>query len=401
VITSLDANGFTVGSDTTVNSAGVLYHWVAVQAGPGTLAVGSYAGNGALARAITGVGFAPEYVAVMDSGNARAVQRFAGMLRSYQFDGDLGIPSLRITTLDTDGFTIGSSNETNRNGDTYYWFAFNESPGSIDAGSYAGDGADSRNIGGVGFQPGYLMVKADNTVTARAGVQRFSSQNGDNAFLFGGAGAASNLIQDTLADGFQVGSDLSVNQSLINTFYLALRNTASACQQEGSYSITSPDDSFIDEGNVNQNNAGNTALRVRSKQGANRRTLIRHALPELDPECVVSSAKLVLTTTAFKPGRTLQATPIAATWNASTVTWANQPAATGTAVTAPGPTANGQTVEFDVTARVQSIYAGTAVNNGFIVKDATENDPAGVENVFASNENGSADPQIILVVAAP
>jgi predicted ribosomally synthesized peptide with SipW-like signal peptide len=401
-ITSLDSAGFTVGSDNRVNAAGVVYHWIALQAGPGTLTVGSYAGDGTASRSITGVGFSPEYVFVLDSGNARPVQRYAGMSRAYQFDGDTGQATTRISSLDAGGFTVGNSAEVNKAGDLYHWAAFNISPGSVDIGSYAGDGADNRAITGIGFQPGYLQVKADNSATNRAGVHRFSSQSGDNTFLFTNAnGSLANLVQALQDDGFQVGTDATVNQSTIKNFYLALRNTASSCQQEGTYSITSPKDTWLDQANpTSVKGATDQNLRVRSKAGQNRRALVRHTLPDLDPDCVVKSAKLVLTATGAKPGRTLNALAIAAAWTDTTASWNNQPATTGAAAPAPSASANGAAVEFDVTAAVQAMYAGTATNNGFLVKDAAEDDGGGVEQVFGSNENTVADPQMILVVGA-
>src|SRR5262249_41061079 len=60
-IRSLDAAGFTVGSDATANQPGVTYEWVAFQAAAGRMALGSFNGNAADNRKIT-VGFQPEYV---------------------------------------------------------------------------------------------------------------------------------------------------------------------------------------------------------------------------------------------------------------------------------------------------------------------------------------------------
>ena len=400
LITSLDANGFTVGSDNRVNASAVVYYWVALQAGPGTLTVASYVGNGAVSRPITGVGFSPEYVAVHDSGNARAVQRYGGMSRSYQFDADTGQVSTRIASLDADGFTVGNANETNRSGNTFHYYAFNNSPGSVDVGSYTGDGADNRNITGIGFRPGYVSIRSDNTATARRGAHRFTAEPGDHSFLFDGV-ALPNLIQDLLDDGFQVGTDLTVNQTGIKNFHLALRNSASSCQQTGTYSVTGPADAWIGDHDPARNNGGTNDLRIKTKVGDNRRSLVRHTLPALDPDCEVKSAKLVLTSTNEKGGRTLHALTVAAAWGEKTVTWNNQPATTGSPIAAPSPSVAKGTSEFDVTALVRDMYAGTITNNGFLIKDSAENDPGGVENVFASNESGNGDAQLILVVGAP
>jgi hypothetical protein len=150
------------------------------------MALGTYKGDGAASRSIGGVPFSPKYVAVLDAAANRAVQCFAGMSQAYQFDGDSGA-SNSITSLDANGFTVGSSTETNGAGDTYYWYAFNDSPGDIKTGTYSGTGIDKRNVLGVGFQPTYVSIRA---ASASAGAQRFGSQSGDAAFAFGGAAAA-------------------------------------------------------------------------------------------------------------------------------------------------------------------------------------------------------------------
>ena len=42
-----------------MNHTGISYHWVAFQAADGELKVGTYSGNGADNRNITGIGFQP------------------------------------------------------------------------------------------------------------------------------------------------------------------------------------------------------------------------------------------------------------------------------------------------------------------------------------------------------
>ena len=63
-IQSLDADGFSVGTDVFVNESGAPYHWIAFKAAAGSLKVDSYTGNGTDNRSITGVGFQPDYVIV-------------------------------------------------------------------------------------------------------------------------------------------------------------------------------------------------------------------------------------------------------------------------------------------------------------------------------------------------
>ena len=61
-ITALGATGFTVRTSANVNTNGRTYHYAAWKAVAGEMSVGSYVGNNADNRNITGVGFQPESV---------------------------------------------------------------------------------------------------------------------------------------------------------------------------------------------------------------------------------------------------------------------------------------------------------------------------------------------------
>jgi hypothetical protein len=405
-ITSLNADGFTVGSSARVNTSAITYHWVALQNAAGIFKVGSYVGDGTSGRDIIGLGFGPEYVAVLGAGSASAVQRYGSLSNTYQFDADAGGTEISALydIVGLQGFELSNTVEVNSAGSTYHWFAFNDSPGAARIGSYTGDGTDNRNITGIGFQPSYTLVRAESasSLTPRAGVQRFASLSGDSSFPFGAVAASSNLVQALSSDGFQVGSDPAVNEKAafgsVKFGYSALRNTASPCPQQGTYTMIGPRDTWVDQANPTATNATDRSLRVRSSAGANRRGLLRFTTPSgLDPDCVVKSAQLVLTSTSATGGRTLQAWLAGASWT-SAATWNSQPATTGTAVSAPSAGTNGATVTFDVTAQVRSLAAGTVTNNGWIIRDATEGDAGGVAQVFASSENPVQDPQLTVVI---
>jgi len=59
LIQSFDSNGFTVGTDATVNTSGTTYYWTAFKATPGVLKVSTYTGNGT-SQSLAGFGFSPE-----------------------------------------------------------------------------------------------------------------------------------------------------------------------------------------------------------------------------------------------------------------------------------------------------------------------------------------------------
>lgn len=226
IVQSLDAGGFTLGTNARVNGNGVGYEWMAFRAQDGLLRVGSYTGNGS-AQSISGLGFSPDYVAVFSAAGQAAVQRYSGMTTSFSFNSNAG-NATRITALGADGFSVGNQNTVNASGTTYHWVALNEVPGAVDVGAYAGNGADNRNVAGVGFQPQYVMVRANDTATARISVHRPASLEGDSTLRHTGTANFANAIQALQSGGFQVGTDASVNASGVSYGYLAVRDTAGA-----------------------------------------------------------------------------------------------------------------------------------------------------------------------------
>lgn len=235
LITSLDADGFTVGNDVKVNSntacGGVCtYYWTAFKAGT-DLTVGTYTGNGTLAtdtQAIAGLGYSPDYVILIsDASNrwARNRTRFGG--NNSKRLRNAGRNSDTIPSLDADGFTvqvgIDTQEEMNTSGMLYHFVAFNEVAGKTKVGTYLADGNDDTNITGVGFQPDYLLVQAyDSDYQAN---QKSDKMVGDASTDFM-TGLLANRIQALQPDGFQIGSDTRVNDAGVNYAYVAFKGTA-------------------------------------------------------------------------------------------------------------------------------------------------------------------------------
>jgi uncharacterized repeat protein (TIGR01451 family) len=216
-IKSLDADGFTVGTRSEVNQNGATIYWVAFEADPAEMVLGSYIGDGTDDRSISGAGFTPGYVLVMNEGGQQAYQRFADQTgdASRQF-GASSENSNRIQGFESDGFQVGSNLSVNESGLTIHYVAWNLTPGSISAGVYAGDGNDDRNITGIGQHPVY-MILADRQGNFAA-IHRPASLGGNASLSTAGGGAFSNAIQAFLSDGFQVGSHLATN-ALSTTYY--------------------------------------------------------------------------------------------------------------------------------------------------------------------------------------
>ena len=197
---------------------------------PMRLAVGSYVGNGADARPITGVGFQPDVI-IIKASTARA-----GIIRTSTMSGDaakvLGtataLQTNHIESLDADGFTVGSHLDVNTSGTTYYWVAM-KAGSDLSVGSYVGNGSDNRSISGVGFQPVWVITLGDGDDS----VFRPNILAGDNSYLMTGTGKLTNRIQAFQADGFQIGNNVNVNESGTTFHYIAW--AASPQVSTGSY----------------------------------------------------------------------------------------------------------------------------------------------------------------------
>jgi hypothetical protein len=157
--------------------------------------------------------------------------------------------------------------------------------------------------------------------------------------------------------------------------------------------LSATGDSWIDSGSPSQRKGDDSNLKVFSKSGANNRALVRFALPAVPAGCVVKAATLRLYAKSYRTGRTLQAYALGGPWTEADVTWANQPPTTGSAAT----TASGSGWrQWNVLTHVTGMYAGP--NNGFLVRDATENNDH--EQQFDSRE-ASNKPQLVIQFGAP
>ena len=153
--------------------------------------------------------------------------------------------------------------------------------------------------------------------------------------------------------------------------------------------LTATADAWIDFGSPTANKGSDSILKVMSKSGGNLRALVRFNLPTMPQGCSVETATLRLNAKSGVEGRTLQVHRLGGSWTEGGVTWANQPATTGSAVT----TSSGLGYrEWNVAAMVQGMY--TTGNEGFLVRDASEDQDA--EQQFHSREESTNRPQLVL-----
>jgi hypothetical protein len=144
------------------------------------------------------------------------------MTRTFQFGADTGATT-GITSFDSNGFSVGNSTSVNSNAATYHYVAWNQDVDEMATSSYTGTGA-SNSITSVGFQPAYVIVHANDTVTARAGAHRSSAATGTASQLFTAAANETTGITALQSQGFQVGTSATANNSGTSYSYVAFKD---------------------------------------------------------------------------------------------------------------------------------------------------------------------------------
>ncbi len=247
MIQNLLSDGFEVGTDARVNTSGISYYWTAFKNASGELSSGSYTGTG-VARSITGLGFSPEFVMVMSETAVAQVFQSSTMPSSFQWD-DAGGFAGRITSLDSNGFSLGTNGSVNGSGVRYHYVAWNQVAGKINVGSYAGNGLDNRPITGIGFSPEYVMLKP-STVAKGSHKSGSTGAGVDTALNFHAALNSTNIIQALQSDGFQVGNSSASNGTGVTYHWMAFRQNLNAGSLSvdvvdgGGASVSSPSVAF-------------------------------------------------------------------------------------------------------------------------------------------------------------
>ena len=226
---TLNADGFTLSAANAVNIINSRFVYVAFAGSDctsgGSMCIGSYTGTGAASLAVS-TGFQPDLVWVRrayDTSGSTASSMFRTSAMSANHAAYMGYGDVNNTTgiffqtLDSNGFTVGATNNTVNS--VYYFVAFKTLAGKLSVGSFAGNGTDNRDITGVGFEPDFVVVKQNSAVYP---VMNITESFGDLSVPFGsGSSAGVNHIQELKSDGFQVGNSTSVNANGITSHYFA------------------------------------------------------------------------------------------------------------------------------------------------------------------------------------
>ena len=128
-----------------------------------------------------------------------------------------------ITGLTADGFSLDSSAAVNQSATAMYYIAWNQNSSYFTLGSYTGNGADNRNITGIGFEPELIFTRqlgGSNYIDYKP---ESTGYNVDRAVFGDGWAGAANYIQALQTDGFQVGTNSEVNQNGTSYSYFAFK----------------------------------------------------------------------------------------------------------------------------------------------------------------------------------
>ncbi len=224
-VTSLDADGFTIGTNAAINTISNTYQWQAfgnaynpyTHSGAGDFAVGAFYGNGIDGRDITRLPWQPDLVTVKRSGAS------AGIWRSSTLIGDLSASfgaaaegANRVEALNNDGFQVGTDNAVNAAANLNHWFAF-KSGSNFAAGGYTGTGS-AQNITAPGFLPDLVWVKRSTAVN---GVMRASSLAGNATQYFANSANVADRITALISTGFSVGGSQTETNTSAGTYRYA------------------------------------------------------------------------------------------------------------------------------------------------------------------------------------
>ncbi len=187
----------------------------------------NYTGTGVAGNAITGVGFQPVCVIIKartGSHNAQITISTMGAdkTKALEPSSSNGLVAGKITSLDSDGFTLGAS--TDVNGVLVYdYLAFGINGGAatdIKVSSYVGDGTNPHAITGVGFPPDILVIANDDT--ARCYFHTVDMPSG-NRESFGAVASGTQGVISLDSGGFTLGTGSGENSNGFTHHYLALK----------------------------------------------------------------------------------------------------------------------------------------------------------------------------------
>ncbi len=180
---------------------------------------------------------------------------------------------------------------------------------------------------------------------------------------------------------------------------------------------TSVSDALVDQSKPTQTHGGGTSMTAESLSSKNQRSYVRFDLtscaPAIPTSATVRTAIVRLFATAVPATcRTDDIFRVTATWSDAAITWNNQPF--GTTVNNPSSgsataqmsvgtlcltnLAAGYVTGWNVTTDVAAFVAGSATNNGWMIRDDAENAAVAATATYSTHEAASAPhaPQLVI-----
>jgi hypothetical protein len=190
---------------------------------------GRYEGDGGATQAISGLGFQPDFILIKSSINRAAVFHTSSMPagEAKLGTGTAALATGYISSIDADGFTVGTANEVNNLSEDYFFIAWDDDS-DIAIGSYSGDGTTGgSNSVNVGFRPSYIWIFGDRGVWPDYTGLGIDGMAGTvpNGFAPGWV-SAMNVFDAFTATGWNVGDD--VNNSGTTYYYVAFNPTVNS-----------------------------------------------------------------------------------------------------------------------------------------------------------------------------
>jgi hypothetical protein len=227
-ILGLTSDGFTLGTNSLVNQSTIGFYYLAMKGSPQTLAVGDYIGTNVDGRNFTDtqkMDFTPFLTFIGGSGALGRIYRCSGFHTgdSSMVVGSGGNIANGIQDQIANGFQLGSGSTVNTSGTLYHYMCLANVPRAVKAGTYAGTGV-AQQINGVGFNPDFLLIKANGTTAgSEANGVWISTMPAGNARRITNVALATNRITSSHSDGFSVGTENGVNESGFTYQYIALK----------------------------------------------------------------------------------------------------------------------------------------------------------------------------------
>ena len=242
-LTALNADGFSLGTDTTLVNASansyVAWQWrESITAG---LDIVTYTGNGANRTIAHNLGVAPAMVIVKrydapNTGNWQVRHTSIAAANSIQLNATSAAAAAATvwnsTAPTSSVFSVGTSTDVNATGGTYAAYCFAEIAGFSKFGSYTGNGSADGPFVHCNFRPKWVMIKQTNSSGQNWAMfdttRSFDNVGNDVVSADSAAAEAVADYLDILSNGFKLRNTLpSINTSGSAYIYAAFAEVPS------------------------------------------------------------------------------------------------------------------------------------------------------------------------------